>query len=72
MLPQPLVEQFWQEVQQLLVKEHSLTRERARQAAAAYRHEVEPKAGEMLYHQDATEVATTIAAGVGNGTLLAS
>jgi hypothetical protein len=71
MLPQPLIEQYWHEVEQLLQDKHGLSAEKSSKAATAYRNEAEPKTGEMLYHQDATIVASTIAAGVRNGALLA-
>lgn len=72
MLPPPLVEQYWNEVREFLHEQHQLSREQSQQAATDYRHEVEPKAGDMLYHRDAKDVANTIAIGVRNGSLRAS
>ena len=71
MLPPALVEQYWDEIREFLQEEHGLSREQSQQAATVYRHEVEPKAGDMLYHRDAKDVANTIAIGVKNGSLCA-
>ncbi len=70
MLPQPLIEQFWQQVDRILEAEYCLTGEQSKLAVSKYRQEIEPKAGQMVYHQDATEVALSIANAVKKSNLL--
>ena len=60
MLPQPLIEEYWDRVRRILQNEYHLNRTQSEQAVSRYRVLVEPKAGEMTYHQDAKEVAETI------------
>src|SRR5436190_4923443 len=72
MLPPYLIEQFWQKVQVLLESDHCLKRDRSREALSRYRKLVEAKVGDMIYHQEARDVAATIAAAVKAGRLLQS
>lgn len=60
MLPQPLIEEYWDRVRRILQEDHHLERSQSEQAVSRYRAIVEPKAGEMTYHQDAKEVAEAI------------
>ena len=69
MLPPPLIEQYWQSVRSLLEKDHSLKGERSREALSRYRRLIEPKVGDMIYHEDVGKVASTIAAAVKDGRL---
>jgi hypothetical protein len=69
MLPQPLIEQYWDRVRGILQKDYHLKRNQSDQAVSRYRGMVEPKAGQMIYHQDAKEVAGTIAQAVKSGSL---
>ena len=72
MLPQPLIEEYWDRVRGILEVDYQLSRLHASQAVSRYRGMVEPKAGEMTYHQNVAEVAATIAQSVKQGGLLAS
>ena len=60
MLPQPLIEEYWNRVCKILHEEYHLHRSQSEQAVCRYRTMVEPNVGEMTYHQDAREVAETI------------
>ena len=59
-LPQPLIEEYWDRVCKILQDEYHLHRSQSEQVVFRYRTMVEPNAGEMTYHQDAREVAETI------------
>jgi hypothetical protein len=72
MLPQPLVEEYWDRVRRMLEADYHLKPPQASQAVSQYRGMVEPRAGEMTYHQDAAEVAGIIAHAAKRGGLLAS
>ncbi len=60
MLPQPLIEEYWERVCRILQEDYHLKRTPSEQAVSRYRAMVEPKAGEMTYHQDVKEVAEVI------------
>ena len=64
MLPQPLIEEYWDRVCRILQEDYHLNRDQSQQAVSRYRALVEPKAGEMTYHQDAREVAETLSRAV--------
>jgi hypothetical protein len=68
MLPGRLIVGYWKEVRRLLRERHDLTVVQARQGIANYRgwmrkHEV----GDILYHEDASRTAETIAGLVRQG-----
>lgn len=68
MLPGHLVAGFWDEVGKLLRKQPDLTEEQARQGIAQYRAKLDlHRVGDMVYHQDPTRVAETIAGAVRQG-----
>lgn len=60
MLPQPLIEEYWNHVCRILQDVYRLDRSKSEQAVSRYRAIVEPKAGEMTYHQDVKEVAEIV------------
>ncbi len=70
MLPQPMIEEFWGKVEAILEKDCTLPEDQWRKAVSKYRHWVEPKVGEMIYHRDAKDVATTISKAVKEGGFL--
>jgi len=60
MLPQPLIEEYWNRVCRILQDDYHLNRSQSEQATSCYRELVEPQAGEMTYHQNVKEVAEVI------------
>ncbi len=60
MLPQPFIEEYWDRVSRILQEDYHLNQEQSQKAVSQYHALVEPKAGEMTYHQNAKEVAATI------------
>jgi hypothetical protein len=60
MLPQPLIEEYWEKVRELLRKDYCLDEQQSNEAVSVYRQVVEPKVGPMLYHEDATRIASTV------------
>jgi hypothetical protein len=61
MLPRHLVVEFWLAVEQHLVKEHRLRKQDAQSGIAEYRRRTDLRVGEMVYHNNAEDVASTIA-----------
>jgi hypothetical protein len=60
--PEHLVVGYWDKVCRLLTEQHGLTEEQARQEILDYRQEMESLGvGDILYHEDATNVAETLA-----------
>jgi hypothetical protein len=72
MLPQPLIEQFWEQVSVVVGKRCRLSERAARGAVARFRAEVEPNVGEMIYHDGVDNVARTVVNAVKNGEYLAA
>jgi hypothetical protein len=60
MLPQPLIEEYWDRVRRILQNDYQLDSSQSQETVDRYRKEVEPRAGEMVYHQDAKEVAEAL------------
>lgn len=60
MLPQPLIEEYWDRLRRILQDDYHLSRIQSEQAVSVYRAQVEPLAGEMTYHQNIKEVAEAI------------
>ena len=69
MLPQALIEEYWDRVRGILEVDHHLHRARAEQAISWYRGHVVPKAGDMTYHQDARDLAASLACAAKHGGL---
>jgi hypothetical protein len=68
MLPDDLIAQFWNEVERLLVQEHHVTPTAAQQGVAEYWGRVKLRGvGDIFYHQDARDVAKTIAGFLAQG-----
>jgi hypothetical protein len=68
MLPGHLIAEFWEEVAELLRKQHDLSEERARQGIAEYRYRLDlHRVGDMVYHENAAHVARTIAGALRQG-----
>jgi hypothetical protein len=63
MLPQPLIEAYWDRVCRVLQEDYHLERSQSENVVSQYRAEVEPRMAEMTYHQDVEEVAQTIYSG---------
>jgi hypothetical protein len=70
MLPPSLVEQFWEQVSVIVRKKCRLSEHSAHDAVARFRIEIEPKVGEMIYHDGADNVAKTVISAVKNGEYL--
>lgn len=69
MLPQSLIEEFWQKVNMKLVKDHGKKPSESESAVKAYRQLMENKAGDMVYHQNIGEVVETIRLAMEHGLL---
>jgi hypothetical protein len=67
MLPQALIEEYWERVFSIVKKKCRLDDRSARMAVAGFRTEIEPKVGEMIYHDNVENVAETVANAVNNG-----
>src|SRR5439155_2121866 len=68
MLPDDLIAQFWNEVEQLLVQQHHLTPSAAHQGVVEYWVRVKLRGVvDIFYHQEPSEVATTIAGFLAQG-----
>jgi ribosomal protein L25 (general stress protein Ctc) len=63
-LPKNLIEKFWSRVRRLVKDQCGLTSTAARAETDGYRRSVESKVGDMIYHENAEDVALTIAHGV--------
>lgn len=70
MLPQPLIEEFWDRVGAILEEDCRLSKEQRHEAVSKYRRWVEPKVGEVIYNRNAEDVATTICKAVKEGSFL--
>ena len=67
MLPRPLVEEYWDRVVSVIGKQCHLSDESARLAVSRFRAEIEPKVGDMIYHEKAETVANTVVNAIKNG-----
>lgn len=67
MLPRAMIEDFWNRVSQIVKKRCHLHEELAYSAVMRFRNEVEPKTGEMIYHENVEAVAETVVSAVMNG-----
>ncbi|MBI3823713.1 MAG: hypothetical protein HY289_13675 [Planctomycetes bacterium] len=63
-LPKELIEEFWSYVERLVWKTGRATADEAREETDAYRRLTERKVGDMIYHENAEDVARTIAHGI--------
>jgi len=70
MLPRALIEEFWNRVSSIVQKRCHLTDERTQIAVMRFRNEIEPKVGDMIYHDKEDNVANTIIAAVKHGDYL--
>lgn len=67
MLPRPLIEEFWNQVASIVKRKCHLSEDRAFAATSRFRNDIEPKTGEMIYHDNVENVAETIANAVRSG-----
>jgi hypothetical protein len=68
MLPQPLIEQYWQEVENELVERYHHSRASATQGIAEYRRRLAVHGvGDMAYHASAHSAAEVVDAGIQYG-----
>lgn len=70
MLPRALIEQYWDRVSSIVKKKCALNEQSAKLAVSRFRTEVEPKVGEMIYHDNVENVAQTVVNAVKNGDYL--
>ena len=67
MLPRPLVEEYWDQVADVVRKKCRLDDGEARSAVTHFRAEIEPKVGDMIYHENADKVAETVINAIKSG-----
>jgi predicted DNA-binding protein (UPF0278 family) len=68
MLPSDLIAEYWEEVRDLLQKEHRLSKEEAWRGVVEYRMRLEThQVGDIIYHEDPKYVAKTIAGALAQG-----
>jgi hypothetical protein len=60
MLPGHLVDDYWKEVEKKLIKTAGVSIEKVKASVESFRADIEPKAGDMIYHQDAVETAAAV------------
>jgi len=68
MLPQPLIEQYWRDVEDEVAKKHRHPRERIVEVIAQFRQRlVEHGVGDIQYHADIQDAAEVIDLGIRQG-----
>ena len=68
MLPNHLIADYWAEVQDLLEKDHALSKEQARRGIVEFRVHLDMhQVGDIIYHEDPGRVAEIVAGALEQG-----